>query len=394
MPGTASSTRSAACSTSSPASGVANGVGQAVWSAYQSAATRCSCAAALGVLRRRAARAARRRTGGGSGTSAARRRAGRRRGSPARAPRASLLAVVAPGDRVAQRARQLVEDGGVEQEVRTSVGLAVEHLLDEVVEDEAVAAGERLDEAVRARSRAAQRQGRELQARRPTPRCAARARRRAAASRSSPITSLRNAAASAGGEAQVGGAHLEQLAAGPQPRQRKRRIGAGGDRDGDLRRQVVEQEGRPPRGPRRRVDDVVVVERQHGRPGQRVEVVDEAGQHVLRAGGPVALEQRRRVGAQARVGQPDGRDEVAEEPPQVGVAGVEREPGDPGGCRAESHWVSSVVLPKPAGAQQAPAGASPRGRRAAGPSAGTASRAGVAAAGRAACRAAQPCPSA
>ena len=77
-----------------------------------------------------------------------------------------LLAVGAAGDRVAQRAGQVVEDRGVEQERPDVLGLAVEHLVDEVVEDEAVAAGERLDEPVRV-TRARRGEGRELQPGRP-----------------------------------------------------------------------------------------------------------------------------------------------------------------------------------------------------------------------------------
>jgi hypothetical protein len=45
----------------------------------------------------------------------------------------------------------------------------------------------------------------------------------------------------------------------------------------------------------RRIDDVVVVESQHGRPGELVEIVDQADQHGLRRKGPVALEQRQRL---------------------------------------------------------------------------------------------------
>ena len=46
------------------------------------------------------------------------------------------------GDRVAERAGQPVEHRGLQQERSDLFGLAVEHLLDEVVDDEAVVAGE------------------------------------------------------------------------------------------------------------------------------------------------------------------------------------------------------------------------------------------------------------
>ena len=45
------------------------------------------------------------------------------------------------------------------------------------------------------------------------------------------------------GEAQVGGADLDQLAAGPQARQGQRRVLAGADHQVHLRREVLEQEG-------------------------------------------------------------------------------------------------------------------------------------------------------
>ena len=56
------------------------------------------------------------------------------------------LTVGATGQGVAEAAGQLVEHGGVEQERAYLVRLPVQHLLDEVVEDEPMASGERLDE--------------------------------------------------------------------------------------------------------------------------------------------------------------------------------------------------------------------------------------------------------
>ena len=65
-----------------------------------------------------------------------------------------------------------------------------------------------------------------------------------------------------GSEAQIGGADLDQLAARSQAGQRQRRVGAGGDHQVDLRRQVLQQE-RHPAVDVARVDQVVVVEHQH-----------------------------------------------------------------------------------------------------------------------------------
>ena len=53
-----------------------------------------------------------------------------------------------PGKRVAQGAGGSVEDGGAKQEVTDVAGLTCEHLVSQVVDDEPVAASERLGEAV------------------------------------------------------------------------------------------------------------------------------------------------------------------------------------------------------------------------------------------------------
>ena len=237
-----------------------------------------------------------------------------------------LLAVGAASDRVAQRPAQVVEDGGVEQERPDVRGLAGEHLVDEVVEDEPVAPGERLDEAVRV-GRAGGGEGGELQARGPslgTPL----ERDDVLRLQAEPHDVVEERRRLGRGEPEVCGADLEQVPAGPEPRQGQWWIGPRRHRHGDLRWQVVEQEG-DRLVHLGAVDDVVVVERDHRRPGQRVELLDQAGQHVLRPHGPLVLEQRRRVGADLRAGDADGRHEVREEPPQVGVRGVERQPGGP-----------------------------------------------------------------
>ena len=56
------------------------------------------------------------------------------------------LAIDLSGQGVAHSTGQLAEDGGGEQERPDVVGLAVEHLLDQVVQDVAMAAREALDE--------------------------------------------------------------------------------------------------------------------------------------------------------------------------------------------------------------------------------------------------------
>ena len=175
--GTASSTRSAARSTS-PAASACRTAGTG------SPARVVPTAGAAVELRRRGraarpagARAGRRRRGGGSGTSAAGRPAAPRTGCGAPATRASGRCRTSAGDRVAERAGQPLEDRGVEQEGADLVGLPVEHLLDEVVHDVPVVAGEAGDELAtgrRDRAATAPRAG----ARRSSPRCRRPARRR------------------------------------------------------------------------------------------------------------------------------------------------------------------------------------------------------------------------
>ena len=75
-------------------------------------------------------------------------------------------AVVAGGDGIAETPGEVVEDGGAEQEVADLVWLACENFVGEVVDDEAVAPRERLDEVRHflVLTDAAQRERRELEA--------------------------------------------------------------------------------------------------------------------------------------------------------------------------------------------------------------------------------------
>ena len=125
----------------------------------------------------------------------------------------------------------------------------------------------------------------------------------------------------AGGEPEVGGSQLDELAAGAKPRQRQRRVGPGGQDDPEPLGQVLDEE-------RDRLvhlglgDDVVVVEDQHTGVGVGGEVVDQAGDRVEGRGGGVGR------GARLQPGPLQGGHEVGEEPGDVVVALVEREPGD------------------------------------------------------------------
>ncbi len=246
-----------------------------------------------------------------------------------------LLPVVSAGQRVTEAAGELVEHAGVEEEGPDAVGLGVEDLLEEVVEDEAVAAGELLDEPLDAagpgRGAPACRERGELEPGGP----ALGARLQGGDLRLGEIEPhdvVEEPARLVPGEAQVGGAHLDELAAGPQPREGQRRVGTGRHREGHLGRQVVDEEGHGlVHGGG--VDHVVVVEADHRVAGQRVEVVEQADEGVVGAEPGVGLQEPERLGTGLRPGRwggaADGRDEVGEEPVRVGVAGVEREPRDP-----------------------------------------------------------------
>ena len=127
-------------------------------------------------------------------------------------------------------------------------------------------------------------------------------------------------------ETQIGGTQLEQLTAGPQACHRERRVGAGGDGHAGVRREVVEQE-------RHRVvdfsglDDVIVVVRQHERPVETVEVVEQAHHDRRDHRGAVGLQECRGIHTDMGCGGLYGGDHVGQEAPRVAVLGVERKPG-------------------------------------------------------------------
>ena len=179
-------------------------------------------------------------------------------------------------DGVAQRPAEPVEHRGVQQELAHRGRLVGEHLLDEVVDDVAVVAGEPGDERRDVRA-ALQRDGGELQGRDPPlgavlegldlrggerPGCGC-------------VEVVRGLA---GGEPEVGRPHLDQLAPGPPARQRQVGVGAGAQHDVHVGREVLEQEGHPC-GDGPAVDVVVVVEHEPHLAGGRGQVVEHGGEH-------------------------------------------------------------------------------------------------------------------
>ena len=228
----------------------------------------------------------------------------------------------AAGDGVAERAGEPLQHGGREEEVARGRRLTGQDLVGEVVDDEPVAARERSDEGgdLVAVGDAAQRQRGQLQPGDPALRPLVEHLRvldrdGEAHGRGEEGVGL------AGGEPEVGGTQLDELAAGAQPRQRQRRVGPGGQDDPEPLGQVLDEEGD------RLVhlglgDDVVVVEDQHTGVGVGGEVVDQAGDRVEGRRGGVGR------GARLQPGPLQGGHEVGEEPGHVVVALVEREPGD------------------------------------------------------------------
>ena len=157
-----------------------------------------------------------------------------------------------------------------------------------------------------------------------------------------------------GREAQVGGADLDELAARAQAGQRQRRIGAAGDHQVQLRREMVEQEGHPVVDVAG-VDDVVVVEHQHDIVRDGAELVEQRGEDRFDRRRLRRLQERERARADAAAPPSAARrsGSVQKDAAMV-VALVEREPRrgpSTVGSGVASHSASSVVLPKPAGAE-------------------------------------------
>ena len=161
---------------------------------------------------------------------------------------------------ITERAAEAIEDGRPQQEGLHGLGLPLEDLFDQIVEHEAVAAGERRDEAG---SVCTALQGDRGQLQAGDPALGAGFERGDVVGREVEVHHLVEKVGGLGrGEAQVGGAQLGQLASGAQSGQGQGWILTGGDDQVHLRRQVLDQEGqgivhRPG------VEDVVVVEHEH-----------------------------------------------------------------------------------------------------------------------------------
>ena len=201
------------------------------------------------------------------------------------------LAPVLAGDRVAQRAGQAGEDRRLQQEAPDLLGLTVQDLLDQVVDDVAVVPREARDEAGDIVA-PLHRQRRQLEGGDPAF-GAPLQRGDVPRGEIQPHHLVEVRGGLVRREAQIGGADLDELAPRPQAGQRQRRIGAGGDHQVDLWGQVLQQE-RHPVIDVVRVDHVVVVEHQHDVVRHRAELVEQRGEDRLdrRRLGPLQKGQR------------------------------------------------------------------------------------------------------
>jgi hypothetical protein len=234
-----------------------------------------------------------------------------------------LLTVGPAGDRGTQRPRQALQDRGLQQEPPQVLRLAVQHLLGQVVQHIAVAAGERLHKGADV-VLAPQRQGGQLQPGGPAfgP---VRQRRHGRLGQLGLHRRPEQRGGFLGGEAQVRLAQLDELPAGPEAGQRQRRVGAAGQHQPQLRWQALQQDGQAVVD-RWRLDQVIVVQDQHERFGSLDQLVDQHRQHRL----------QRRLGALKQGIDPltdpgshpiQGGGDIAPEPRRVAVAAVQRQPG-------------------------------------------------------------------
>ena len=261
-----------------------------------------------------------------------------------------LAPVVATGDRVTQRPGQPVEHRGLQQEAANRVGLVPQHLLDQVVDDVAVVAGEAGDEAAGVLA-SVERQRRQLERRDPPlgPLLEGGDVRRGQIQ-----TGRRGEVRGGfgGGEAQVGGPDLDQLAAHPPAGQRQIGIGPGTDHDVRLGRKMLEEEGHT-------LVDLVVVDQV---------VVVEHQPHLTRSGAQL-VQQRREDRVGGRRGSREGIQCAADRRPDL--PSPARSPrrsrtmwvrcpwrraratprNGPSAAASCSHAAISVVLPNPAGAE-------------------------------------------
>ena len=234
------------------------------------------------------------------------------------------LAAVPAGNGIAERAAQPVQDGGLQQEVPDVIGLALQHLLDQVVDDVPVIPREAGDEAGDVVA-PLHRQRRQLKRGDPPFGAPPPSAATSCAVRPSPITPFRYAAASSGVKRRSA-ARISTSS----PRARNRASGNAGSARLAITRWICggrcSSRNAMPVQHVARVDDVVVVEHQDDIVRDGAEIVEQSRQEPLRsAAGATA-------GARAHLAPTPGHrrlqrgDQVGPEQRGIVVALVEREP--------------------------------------------------------------------
>ena len=186
--------------------------------------------------------------------------------------------VVAAGDGVTQRPGEPVENRRLQQESADRVGLVLQHLLDQVVDDVPVVPGEPGDEAADV---VAPLEGERSELQRGDPPLRPLLQGRDVGRgqvQSRHLVEVRGGLL--GREAQVGGTDLDQLAAHPPTGQWQVGVGAGADHDVHVGRKVLQQEDHP-LADLVTVDQVVVVEHQPHARRRRGQLVQHRGEHKL-----------------------------------------------------------------------------------------------------------------
>ena len=225
-------------------------------------------------------------------------------------------------DGIAERSRETTEDRRVQQETADLRRLAVEHLVGEVVDDEAIVACEVGDERGDVVT-ALQRQGGELQRGDPSFGADLQCLHLGFGQRE-----VHHAVQVRDGfvdrEAEVCGADLEQFTACTEATERPRRVGPGCQHQMDVCRKVFEDErrGLVHLG---RIDEVVVIEDDDQLALDASQVVQERCQHTVQRRCAVR-QQCDRILADVRRDDPHGGDDVGPEEARVGVTTVERDP--------------------------------------------------------------------
>ena len=242
-------------------------------------------------------------------------------------PRSRLSSIVRlssrSGDRIAEWTIQPLEDRGLEQEIPHALGLAPQDLLDQVVHDVPVVAGEGRDEVGDIRS-APHRECGQLQPRDPAFGPCLQG-RRVFGREVEPHHLVEKRGRLIRGEAQVGRPKLGQLAARPEAGQGQDRVGSTGDDQAQIRRQVIDEIGD------RVVDGWASITWTSSRtsaiscPSSAMSLIRVARIDSI-PGGRAEFEQREGIRADPRPHPLQRGDHVRPEEPGIIVARVERNP--------------------------------------------------------------------